>query len=51
MNSKARSVNQVKLQDMDTKAMIAKLNSRVFLASSQCLGDRNNYLFAFGAEI
>ncbi len=26
------------------------LNSRMFLASSQCRGSKSNYLFAFGAE-
>lgn len=27
-----------------------ELNSRMFLASSQCRGSKSNYLFAFGAE-
>lgn len=27
------------------------VNSRAFLASSQCQGDKSSYLFAFGGEI
>lgn len=29
---------------------INSINSRVFLPSSQCMGSRSHYLFAFGGE-
>ena len=29
---------------------VAEINSRVFLPSAQCMGNRSHYLFAFGSE-
>ncbi|MEO9967703.1 MAG: hypothetical protein ABJF11_18050 [Reichenbachiella sp.] len=51
MKNSARSAsNKVKVKK-EVKIGMDSLNSRVFLASSQCLGERSNYLFAFGAEV
>ncbi|MEO9804358.1 MAG: hypothetical protein ABJF04_13965 [Reichenbachiella sp.] len=51
MKNTARSVSKSITEKRSSISKVAALNSRVFLASSQCMGERSNYLFAFGAEI
>lgn len=50
MKNTARNTGKNQVEKKKSKVNVAKINSRVFLPSSQCMGERSNYLFAFGAE-
>ncbi|UXX79239.1 hypothetical protein N7E81_17945 [Reichenbachiella carrageenanivorans] len=51
MKNKARSTNETKTGQKEAKTKALNPNSREFLSSTQCMGERKSYLFAFGAEI
>ena len=50
MKNTAKNTSKQIVELNKSKNKVAKINSRVFLPSSQCMGERSNYLFAFGAE-